>query len=103
MNDQSECPGKFKCHGPASWCPDCGDVDLVCDDPECEAHPRYEDRCEREWKAKERMDEALAEYKAASKEWAEATAVMRRYKTGNVVMVARGQRKEPCATAEATR
>ena len=42
MNDD-ECPGKHRCHGCRSWCPNCGDVDLLCDDPDCEAHMRTEE------------------------------------------------------------
>ena len=39
-SEESECPGDGKCHGPMRWCTRCGEVDLVCDFPECDSHPR---------------------------------------------------------------
>lgn len=39
------CPGSGKCHGPVKWCPDCGDVGDVCDDPRCDSHAAYCERC----------------------------------------------------------
>lgn len=32
------CEGPGHCHGPMSWCANCGDVGDVCDDPFCDAH-----------------------------------------------------------------
>jgi len=43
MKNSSDCPGKLKCHGPASWCDQCGDVDQICDDPECMVHLRMDE------------------------------------------------------------
>jgi len=87
----SDCPGRFKCHGPASWCDKCGDVDLICDDPKCDIHLRTMELVIMEATAAKKMDEAHAAYREASKEWAEASAKLTRFKTGNVVMVARNQ------------
>ena len=33
-----DCPGPGLCHGSASWCDRCGDVDDVCDAPVCYRH-----------------------------------------------------------------
>ena len=39
-----DCAGEGRCHGPVSWCPNCGDVTQVCDDPSwCDIHPRSEE------------------------------------------------------------
>jgi hypothetical protein len=40
------------------------------------------------------MDKAHAEYKHAVKEWAEISAKLKRFNTGNVVMVARRRFRE---------
>ncbi len=37
------CQGNASCHGCQSWCPKCGTVDHVCDDPECDTHRRDTD------------------------------------------------------------
>lgn len=89
--NQTDCPGRFKCHGPASWCNECGDVDLVCDDPKCEVHLRSFELVCMEAAAAKKMDEAHAAYKAATKEWADISAKVIRFQTGNVFMVARSQ------------
>jgi len=39
----TECPGEGQCHGCLSWCDLCGDVDHVCDYPECSRHLREEE------------------------------------------------------------
>jgi hypothetical protein len=44
-----------------------------------------------EAEAAKKMDEAHAAYKQATKEWADISAKLTRFKTGNVVMVARNQ------------
>ena len=85
----SDCPGRIKCHGPASWCPECGDVDLVCDDPNCEVHARFAELERAELQARLNMDNAKYHYQTTCKAWAEASAKLHRFKTGNVVMVAR--------------
>jgi len=36
--EESDCPGEGKCHGPVNFCPECGEVDDVCDDPNCDLH-----------------------------------------------------------------
>lgn len=85
----SDCPGRFKCHGPASWCEKCGDVDLICDDPKCDAHSRGVERENRyvtiyaEWSA------LRAELASKENELAEASEAWARWRLGNPVMVAR--------------
>ena len=37
---EHSCPGETGCHGCQSWCPLCGSVGHVCDDPECNTHRR---------------------------------------------------------------
>lgn len=43
MNDEDDCPGAGKCHGPVNWCSTCEDVGDVCDarlaGQRCDAHP----------------------------------------------------------------
>lgn len=85
----TECPGKLKCHGPASWCNECGDVDLVCDDPNCEVHLRFGELKCAEKSARLAMDAAHEEYKVRSRAWDKANEKLRRFTRGNVVMVAR--------------
>lgn len=42
-DDDDECPGEGRCHGPLGWCSTCGDVGHVCDmrlrGERCDAHP----------------------------------------------------------------
>lgn len=87
MNEN--CPGRFKCHGPASWCDQCGGVDLICDDPKCDVHARG---LEREWLVKQLRGEFAAisaEYESKRRELEEAERSYRRWQTGNPVMVCR--------------
>lgn len=92
MKDSSDCPGRFKCHGPASWCDACGDVDLICDDPACDAHKRGSERL-LEWsQAEYELREAEAEFRSKQKAEREAWQSYQRWTTGNPVMVGR---KEP--------
>lgn len=41
--DEDECPGEGKCHGPMGWCDNCGDVKHICPErlrgERCDAHP----------------------------------------------------------------
>lgn len=85
----TECPGRFKCHGPASWCDQCGDVDLVCDDPRCMVHARFKER-------QRKRDDAFMAWMFAQKAeeearraYHDAAAELERYTQGNPVMVAR--------------
>lgn len=94
MKDQSDCLGRHKCHGPASWCDECGDVDLVCDDPNCDAHPRGCERLARYRKAIVEVDRLNAELAAATKELDYAEQQWVRYCRGNVFMVAREASEE---------
>lgn len=94
VKDSSDCPGKFKCHGPASWCDKCGNVDLICDDPNCEQHLR--------WGEKQQIARnAEAEYQSAQYEADRlrriADAARRafiRHDTGPAVMVGRLEKKQ---------
>lgn len=89
MKDSSDCPGRFKCHGSASWCDQCGDVDLICDDPKCMAHSRYLEKHERVKLARLAYNEIRAKFRDAEKELLEAERDLKRHETGNSVMVAR--------------
>ncbi len=40
---EKSCPGPEGCHGCQNWCPKCGSVGHVCDDPGCDAHRRDTD------------------------------------------------------------
>lgn len=89
MSETPICPGRFKCHGPVSWCPECGDVDLICDDPKCDAHPRGKELEKHERLTRLAMLEVMGQYEIRMKEHAEAVRRLERYRSGNVVMVAR--------------
>lgn len=91
-NDSSDCPGRWKCHGPASYCAMCGDVDLVCDDPECDVHMRTDELRTACDKSRERFNKASKEYESAKKELRYYSDKVFRHVFGNVVMVARGKR-----------
>jgi len=84
-----DCPGRFKCHGPAGWCNDCGDVDLICDDPRCCVHQRGSDiqlQLEIAFRDKET---AWREYGEALARWQHLRRMMDRWESGNPVMVSR--------------
>lgn len=84
-----DCPGRFKCHGPVMFCNECGDVDLVCDDPKCQVHARGSER-KADFDAKTlAFFKAEQEYKSALKELTESDREWRRWQTGNVIMVSR--------------
>lgn len=87
----NDCPGRHKCHGPASWCNKCGDVDLVCDDPRCETHARCHERLARLRKAIANVERLKAQLNYAAKELDEAERAWTRYCKGNVVMVPRAE------------
>ena len=89
MKRSDDCPGRMKCHGAASWCDDCGDVDLVCDDPQCEVHARGHERREREKITREQFISAASVCEEKRKAWMIAQEELRRYENGNAVMVAR--------------
>ena len=93
MENSSDCPGRFKCHGPSGWCDACGDVDLVCDDPKCDAHSRGEERRKRMETARAAMETAEREFDRCKKQYYETAADYRRWKEGNPVMVARANRQ----------
>lgn len=88
----NECPGRFRCHGPASWCNGCGDVDLICDDPQCDSHSRGAEREARYLTAKAEVARIDAELKSAERVLAEAVQDWVRWQTGNPVMVMRKQK-----------
>jgi hypothetical protein len=89
MKDIDNCPGRFKCHGPASWCDQCGDVGLVCDDHLCVVHSRGNER-------RAKVDLLRAEFAVTNarnedkrKELIEAVRELEEWRRGNPVMVAR--------------
>ena len=90
MKGSSDCPGRFKCHGPASWCDHCGDVDLVCDDPNWEAHARGEERMAKYRRLYEEFGSLVSETDSKRKEMMMALDEWNRWNNGNPVMVARG-------------
>ncbi len=57
MNGDLDCPGEGKCHGCMSWCDKCGDVDCICDFPDCDVHVRLE---EAEAEARQTLNETRA-------------------------------------------
>ena len=61
------CPGDLACHGCLHWCPVCGDVANVCDDPRCDSHPRVEDQLRKI----EKLKGELAKLAADAKRWEE--------------------------------
>jgi hypothetical protein len=69
-----ECPGNGKCHGPVKWCANCGEVDLVCDDPNCMQHERLAEKRRRKELAKREMEDAKVTFDAARQEYLEAYA-----------------------------
>lgn len=89
MKEPSDCPGRFKCHGPASWCDECGDVDLICDDPNCEAHARGMERLADAKRLRSEFAAIDADHRSKRKELDEAEALFKRWETGNPVMVGR--------------
>ena len=94
MNRDPECPGRGKCHGPQNWCPECGDVDLVCDDPQCDVHLRGEERLARLRAAKIALDRTEADYNVAQRNHAEAEKAFQRWEFGNSFMVSRIYREK---------
>lgn len=63
----SMCPGDRACHGCLHWCPVCGDVANVCDDPRCDSHPREKDQLRKMG----RIEKELARLAAETKKWEE--------------------------------
>jgi len=88
----NECTGRFRCHGPVVWCDVCGDVDLVCDDPNCDAHERGSEREKHYLESLANFHRKEAELKSAEKILAEAAQNWLRWKKGNPVMVLRSQK-----------
>lgn len=84
-----ECPGRFRCHGPASWCPECGDVDLICDDPHCDVHLRGAEREARCHVAKMDFDRAWVAMREAEQSLIAASTALGRWREGHPVMVSR--------------
>lgn len=89
MKTVDDCPGRFKCHGPANFCSTCGDVSLVCDDPVCDAHQRGEERRLFLANARHEFTMAKEHFNCCKRRMDEAEEAMRQYENGNVVMVAR--------------
>lgn len=86
-DDDLECPGDGRCHGCMQWCSNCGDVDLTCDAPECDSHPRIEDVvvevCACQWSVK-RLERELEQ---ARKELIEVNNRLAHYQRGPYRMV----------------
>lgn len=95
MKTSSDCPGEGKCHGPASWRDVCGDVDLVCDDPRCDAHDRLPDLEADRIAALEIVREIQRRYEDAKKDLREAEARIFQHKRGGAKMVARSRNANP--------
>jgi hypothetical protein len=57
------CPGPAGCHGYQNWCPECGTVSHVCDDPQCDAHRRDTDVLKELEETTERLRHAAKECK----------------------------------------
>jgi len=83
----SDCPGRFKCHGPSGWCDECGDVDLICDDSRCDVHKRGGERFDELQEAEARLLSAKTAFEHATKEHEAARRAYERWQTGNPVMV----------------
>lgn len=56
---RESCPGPVGCHGCQGWCPKCGTVSHVCDDPECDTHRRDTD-------VKRELEEAVRTVRSAA-------------------------------------
>jgi hypothetical protein len=89
MSDKTSCPGRFKCHAPATWCEVCGDVELICDDPKCQAHIRLSEHKAAERIARLAMEKAEREFKMRRQEHEEALQALWHHQNGNARMVAR--------------
>ncbi len=89
----NDCPGRHKCHGPASWCNECGDVDLVCDDPRCEVHARGEERRALVNRLRAEFAETYAANEAKLKELIEALYQLKQWTHGIPVMAGRESRE----------
>jgi hypothetical protein len=55
-----DCPGEGKCHGAATWCDICGDVDETCDDLDCDVHHPVNDEDDAPGDDWPRLDETVA-------------------------------------------
>jgi hypothetical protein len=89
----SNCPGKLKCHGPASWCEVCGYVDLICDDPKCEQHLRWNEKQQIARNAEAAYDAAQYEADRLRRVADEARRIFIRHDDGPAVMVARNRNR----------
>lgn len=84
-----DCPGPGKCHGCLSWCDNCGDVDMVCDDPNCSAHDRLEEvQADVDLKRRSYRD-AQDKANEARREYTDAAEFLMTYKNRTVQMVPR--------------
>ena len=85
----SDCPGHGKCHGPVNFCSECGDVDLVCDDPECQSHSRYDEKAVAAQDARATFLLAERDYRYARLMLERCERELRRHRNGNPLMCAR--------------
>lgn len=81
MNDE-KCPGDGRCHGPMQWCSWCGDVDLVCDFPECDCHPRIRQVTEEMHSANKAVWRLKQDLLYAERRLQEAQEKLKRYMNG---------------------
>ena len=80
------------CHGRrCAECDECGDVDLVFDDPECDVHLRGKEVTDILKKATLELAEACTILADAEKKFDEAKAPLSPFQAGNVVMCTRGK------------
>jgi hypothetical protein len=88
-DEVDDCPGRFRCHGLASWCPKCGEVDLVCDDPNCDFHARLAEKIAARTRLRRDYEEKAADARKADRLLADAERDLQRHMTGNPVMAPR--------------
>ena len=92
MSPNQECPGRLKCHGPAVWCDVCGDVDLYCDDPECDIHLRIDEKIQQVRLLSSKLLVATDDYKTYQQLHDEAVRSLMRHVETPGIMVPRGRR-----------
>jgi len=90
MTESQKCPGRFRCHGPASWCWHCGEVDLHCDDPDCNVHLRLQEKVQQLEVLNVKVRVAEDDLNTFSQLRDEVQRSIRRHLAGAAVMIPRG-------------